>query len=385
MRHLKRAGLPAAVLLALLSGNVGHAAEIGQFNAGERFSLPVNESYHGDLYVFAGDTNISGKLHGDLLASSGQVRIAGDVDGDVIVFAGSLDISGNVGDTVRFFGSNISIHGTIDGDVIAFGAMVTVFEGAHITGNLIGCMALLEMHGTVDGDLQFKGGEAMIDGTVHGNVRVEADAVALLSEAEILGDFTYASRKELEMEEGATVRGETIILESHREDGEEASRSFSVGWWIWKTLSTAVVGLVLIALFRRIVPLVTETVSTQAVMGTVLGFGAFLVVPVAAGLAMVLIIGIPLGLLALILYVVALYLAQIPVAVWLGRRLLSLVGGTDPSPYLGIALGVPLLNLLYLIPWLGSLAWLVATWLGLGATILATRNYVQNRNTQPAT
>ena len=385
MRHLKNVGILATVVLALLSVDVGRAAEIRQFNAGERFSLPVGETYDGDLYVFAGDTNISGTLYGDLVASSGQVRIGGDVDGDVIVGAGELEISGNVGDTVRFFGSTATIHGVVDGDVVVFGAMLTVHEEAHITGNVILCAALLQMHGTVDGDLTFTGGEANIDGTVGGNARIEADAVALLSKANILGDLTYASRKELELEDGARVGGETIILESEDEDEEETSRAVSVGWWIWKTLSTTLVGLVLIALFRGIVPLVTATLNSEALMGTVIGFGAFLVVPVASVLAMLLIIGIPLGLVALILYFVALYLAQIPVAVWLGRRLLSLAGGTEPSPFLGLALGVPMLNLAYLIPWLGMLAWLIATWLGLGAMILVTRGYLQERKTQAAT
>ncbi len=384
MRHLKNVGIVTTVVLALLSVDVGRAAEIRQFNAGDRFSLAAGHTYDGDLYVFAGDTNISGKLYGDLVASSGQVRIGGDVDGDVIVGAGELDISGNVGDTVRFFGSNATIHGMVDGDVVVFGAMLTVYEGAHITGNLILCAALLQMHGTVDGDLTFTGGEANIDGTVGGNARVEADAVALLGKANILGDLTYASRKELELEDGATVVGQTIILESEDED-EESSRAVNVGWWIWKTLSTTLVGLVLIALFRGIVPLVTATLNSEALMGTVIGFGAFLVVPVAAGLARVLIIGIPLGLVALILYFVALYLAQIPVAVWLGRRLLSLAGGTEPSPFLGLGLGVLILNLAYAVPWLGMLAWLIATWLGLGAMILVTRSYLQERKTQPAT
>ena len=158
MKHLKRVGIPATVVLALLCVDLGRAAEIGQFNTGERFSLPANQSFHGDLYVFAGDTNISGRVHGDLVASSGQVRIGGDVDGDVIVGAGTLDISGDIGDTVRFFGSNAAIRGKVDGDVIAFGAMLTVYEEAHITGNLISCAGVLQMHGTVDGDLTFTGG-----------------------------------------------------------------------------------------------------------------------------------------------------------------------------------------------------------------------------------
>jgi hypothetical protein len=48
-------------------------------------------------------------------------------------------------------------------------------------------------------------------------------------------------------------------------------------------------------------------------------------------------------------------------------------------------LGVLILRLLYLIPYVGWLVWLVAIWLGLGAMILATRSHLQQPQTQPAT
>ena len=90
---------------------------------------------------------------------------------------------------------------------------------------------------------------------------------------------------------------------------------------------------------------------------------------------MLLVIAIPLSLLTLGLFVVALYLAKIPVALWTGRRILSLVGVHDPSPYLAFALGIVVLYLLFSLPFfLGRLIWLVTSWLGLGAMILALRN-----------
>ena len=379
MRTLRNTAIPCSICLLLLLANSGQAAEIQQFNAGDRFNLSASKTYEGDLYVFAADTNISGQLNGDLLAWSGQVRIDGNVEGDVIVGAGSLDVAGDVSDTIRFFGSTGTIRGRVDGDVVAFGAMLTIGEDAHITGNLVVCAGVLQLDGTVDGDVSFTGGEANLGGAVGGDARIEADAVRLLSGASIQGDFEYTTRKELVQADGAVVHGETIFTEKPEETGSGKSRGWRMALWTWKTLSAIVVGLVLIALFRSLVPILTATLEGEALMGMAIGFGAFLIVPFASLLAIVLIISMPLGLVGLILFFVALYLAKMPVAVWVGRRLLSLAGSRDPSPYVALAVGLLMLHLIFSIPWLGGLSWLVATWLGLGATILATRAHLQKR------
>ncbi len=379
MRYLRKAIIPTTAVLALLAVDAGHARPIGQFNSGERFSLPAEQSYDGDLYIFAGDTQISGEVHGDLVVWSAAVRITGNVDGDVIVGAGQIDISGNVSDTIRIFGSTANISGRVDGDVVFMGAMLNIQQSAHITGNVVSCGGVLSNQGTVDGDLTFTGGEANLDGTIGGNAKIEADAVRLGPQSAIQGDLTYTSRKDLDMAEGAIVAGSTTSLEKPKREKKVASGILGVGWWIWKTLAAMLVGVVLIALVGRAVPTLTDTVGGEAVMGTLIGFGAFLFVPVASFVAIVLIIPLPLGVLALTLFGIALYLAKLPVAVWIGTRLLSLTGKSVPSPYLAFPVGLLTLYGAFAIPWIGNVVWIAATWLGLGAMILATRAAVQTR------
>ena len=63
------------------------------------------------------------------------------------------------------------------------------------------------------------------------------------------------------------------------------------------------------------------------------GFTAFLLVPVAAVIAMVTLIGLPIGFAAALLFALALYAAKLPIAVWIGDRLLGLTGRPGASPY----------------------------------------------------
>jgi cytoskeletal protein CcmA (bactofilin family) len=381
MRAVKSIAVYAFLASLVLAADLPRASELPKLNAADRFWIESGETRTGDVYLFSGETRIDGVQQGDLIAWTAAARIGGEVDGDVFAGTQSLDISGRITDSVRVFAHATTISGEIDGDLIILGGMLVIHEDAHITGDLLACTGMATVNGTVDGAVTITGGEIEIGGTLGKNAHVEADALTLTSGARILGDLTHSSR-EFEQEDGAHVAGEIIYEEKPKEDHDDGISVFSVIWWCWGTVSAMLIGLLSVALFRRMVPAITHTIGGETMMGTLIGFGAFLVVPAASILALLF---LPLGLMGLAIFFVGVYLAKMPVAVWLGGRLLSPFGGRTPSPYLAIVLGVLILRLLFLIPYVGWLVWLVAVWLGLGAMILATRSRLQQRQPQPAT
>ena len=87
----------------------------------------------------------------------------------------------------------------------------------------------------------------------------------------------------------------------------------------------------------------------------------------------------PVGVAAALLFGLALYAAKLPIAVWIGDRLLGLAGRPGASPYAAMATGILLLYLLFAIPFVGWLFWLAATWLGLGVMVVPGRRYLDSR------
>lgn len=375
MRAVKTIAVPAFLVSLALAGDAPRASDSPRFNSSERFWVGSGETRTGDAYVLSPETRIDGLQQGDLIAWTAGARINGEVDGDVFIGTQSLDISGRVTDSVRVFAQQTNITGEIDGDLIIMGAVLVISEKAHITGNVLAYTGMATIDGTVDGTVKITGGEIEIGGNLGKNLYVQADALTLGPRARILGDLTHSSR-EFEQEDGAQVAGEIVYKERPKEEEDDGISVFSIVWWSWGTLSAMLVGLLSVALFRRMVPAITRTIGSETMMGTLVGFGAFLIVPAASLLALLF---LPLGLMGLTIFFVALYLAKMPVAVWIGGRLLSPFGGGSPSPYLAIVLGVLILRLLFLIPYLGWLVWLVAVWLGLGAMILATRSRLHQR------
>jgi cytoskeletal protein CcmA (bactofilin family) len=377
--NYRKAALIPTLLLACTSLQAAANDDIKQFSSGDRLEIDAGETYTGDLYFAGRSVVIDGTLEGDLIAVVSEARINGTVTGDVVVWASQLEIDGAVDDSVRFFGANLWHRGRIDGDLLAFAAQTRLGRDSTVTANVLTCGGMMEIDGTIDGDLKLVGGQAELNGSIGGDTEAELDVLKLRSGAQLAGNLSHTTR-EFESADDAVVLGETIEHEKKARSKSKKSggiSAFSVGFWFWSTLAAILLGLVLVALFRRAAPAVSATIQSEGMMGLLIGFGAFLVVPAACLIAILLLISAPIGVLGLVVYMVALYLAKMPVALWLGERALKLVGQSSPSPYLAIIIGLIALKLLFTIPYLGGLLTLAVICLGLGTMILATRNHMQ--------
>jgi cytoskeletal protein CcmA (bactofilin family) len=356
------------------------AAEAGKTGKKAAYTLKEKETHEGDLYLYSATVRVAGVQDGDLTAFTHSVTVTGEVTGDMFVMAQTIIIDGKVGDSARFFASDVKINGTIDGDVVAFAGDVTLAPGAHVTGDLQAVAGHVVINGTVDGSVDAKGGSVEIGGRIGENVEIKSDEVEVSPDARIGGDLTYTSRNRLDLEGKGIVAGDIDYMEKKKKEaGGGPFRAGNVLKWIWFTAAGLVAGLVALALSRNLAPAVLASLSGDALRSAGIGFIAVIVVPVAALLSCILIITIPLAFLVFLLYCVALYIAKVPVGLFIGQKIFKLLGRTDPSPYACLAAGIIALYLVFPIPFIGKLAWFACLFLGLGAIILGVRGYLQAR------
>ena len=332
-------------------------------------TVPAGEVREGDLYTASESIRVDGRLAGDLVAGAQRVRVDGQVDGDLFAAARTVDLLGPVGDSSRVVGDQVTVNATIDGDLIAGGNRVQILDGAVIRGGVAAAASSLELDGVVEENLYVAAGEIIVRGTVRGDATVIADRLDLEPGARIEGDLDYRTRIPLSAEAAAVVGGEVRYEEPVDDDG-------GVLFWSWQTGAAMFAGLLAVALFRRLVGQLVAAAAGEPTLGALLGFGAFLIVPIGAAVVMATVVGLPVGIIAVLLFGAAVYVAKLPIAVWAGEQLLTRAGRTDPSPYAAMAVGILALYLLFAIPWLGGVFWLVATCLGLGAMVLSGRRYL---------
>jgi hypothetical protein len=140
-----------------------------------------------------------------------------------------------------------------------------------------------------------------------------------------------------------------------------------LAWWLAVSVSTLVVGLVLLWLVGRGGSQIFE--AGRARIGPSIGLGLLLFfgLPVLAVLALVTVVGIPLGL-GLLAALLLIYALGYSAAAWILGR--SIVRG--PSSWVVAFLaGWAILRVVALVPILGGLVWFTAVVFGLGALVVA--------------
>jgi len=246
-----------------------------------------------------------------------------------VVLSGRADVpeGQQVGDLVVFHGSS-TVDGTVDGSLTAFDAPVT------------------------------------ISGRVNGDVVVFNGRVELQSGANVTGDVVSQSAPVVAS--GATIGGTSKRLQTNT-NWEGFGWAGKLAWWLAVSVSTLVVGLVLIWLVGRGAARILEAGRTRIGPSIGLGLLLFFGLPLLAVIALVTVVGIPLGigLLAALLLIHALGYSA---SGWiLGRSILR--GPT--SWFLAFLVGWGILRVVALVPILGGLAWFAAVVFGLGALAVA--------------
>jgi len=246
-------------------------------------------------------------LTGELLVPDGATV------GTAVIFNGDATIEGTATESVVVFNGDVEISGTVGDDVVAFNGHVIVRSGAE-----------------VDGDI--------------------------------------ASRQPAQIEDGATVRGQVKGI-TRRFDLEGLGWVGRYVWWFGYTISTLVLGLVLLLFAPGLDPSLTDVFRRR--MGGSFGFGAaiFFLLPIAAVLLLVVVVTIPLGLFLLLALALLYTLGYVAGAHVLGRQLVK----PPSSRFLAFLIGWMILRGIGLIPVLGGLAWVLASIAGLGAIVLAAR------------
>lgn len=295
----------------------------------------------------AGGTVIvdEGETTGDLETFGGDVVIRGTVDGDLSAFAGNVRIVGNVTGDVEAAAGNVVVAGTVEGDLTATGGNVALFET-----------------GTVGGSVEAAAGSVRIDGEVGEELRVGAESIAVGPSASIGGDLRYDGT--LDLADGATVGGE-VIEDSGLSIGGPIPSIPEVFFSAYFFLVTLVVGALLLLVFPDFSRgLVDRTMDRPGVSGVV-GFAALVATPIALLLVAVTIVGIPLALAGVVLYLLAIWIGGIYGQYLVGAWLLSLLD--REHRWLALLAGVVLVALVSRLPVIGGLVdFAVLVW-GLGA------------------
>lgn len=221
--------------------------------------------------------------------------------------------------------------------------------------------------GRVRGDLVVISGKLRIGGRVDGDVLTVADRARLGPHARLGGDLRYVDKRPI-VPRSARVAGKVKRVNAGK-IAAPLGVGVAIGFWVAVSISTFLLGLLLLLAAPRAADATQEAAGAR--LGPSFGWGLLLFfgIPIVAVLALVTIVGSPLGV-GLLLALLPLYAIGYTTAAWLlGRRLVGPPRGRVASFLAGLAI----LRVLALIPVLSSLVWFIATVIGLGALLITLR------------
>jgi cytoskeletal protein CcmA (bactofilin family) len=361
-----------AAPLALAGGNFG---QLG--SAGKLVSLGKDEVIERDYFAAGEMVEISGTVEGDVYAAGGEVLVDGVVEGDLLVMGGNVTVSGDVVQDIRVVGGNVTISGEVGGNVTAVGGNIDLTNTANVTGSLVGAGGNVKLASFVGSNVKLAAGNATVSSQIDGFLHVRGDSVRLTSKAAVNGDLVYWSYQDASIDEQAVVAGEvTKHIAKKPEVPKEDMLKFLLGVKLFfrfvGLISALVLGFLLVSFYPNYSRRAAENIQTRPWAALGLGLLALIVTPIIVAVLMVTVVGVPLAFVLLASYFIYISLAKIFVMLLLGYWILKSFM-KDAGLGWSLLAGAIVFYLLTLIPILGGLIAFVALLLGLGTTLITSK------------
>ena len=334
----------------------------------EKNTFIASNQVISESYIWTGNVfNFNGHALKDLILFGREVVVRGVVEGDVIAFAQRVEIEGEVKGSVRGAGEIIDVRGKIGKNVSLAGKYVNILKGAEIGWDLIAGAQRLSVEGKVDGDIKGGAGEGILAGDVGGNVELKLQELTVLPPAHIKGNLIYSASREAIIPGEAKIEGKVIFNPLPLQPPKPIRKGTPIALKLFWLLSLIATGAFLVLLFPRYLREMGSDMLNRPWLNIGWGFVVLVVAPVGAIIIAITLIGIPLSLMSLFIYFVAIYLSTLIVGTALGMKILQrLLKKEDVNLYLSIIVGIIIFYILQNIPIVGLMISLLGVCWGLG-------------------
>lgn len=343
-------------------------AAFASVHIGGDYFLKGSETVQGDLYMLGDTGTFAGTVQGDIVALASDMVSESTVKADMLLIGGKVTLAGTGGDDARLIGQTVTVSGTVADDVVVFGTHVLISPTASVGGNLYIIGGDVSIQGKVAGEVRVYARKIAVAGTIGGTLESWGET-QILSGASIGGDVIYHSESKVTVPEGAKVKGEVLQGKaSVQEFGTTAYASLFRGFSPLLVLMLLAFGFLLLFLARARTEEVLLDILQQFGQRLVRGVLVVISGPVLIGLLLISIVGIPVALLLICVYVSFLILGSVVgtliLGAWCERLLFK--QSAFPLSYRPVVVGTLAYSLITLLPFVGFPAFLILLSMGVG-------------------
>ncbi|HTS91155.1 MAG TPA: hypothetical protein VMG55_04065 [Stellaceae bacterium] len=366
----RRSWVSAAIAVVGL-GLIGPAGAMPLLGGASTVEGPINR----DLYLAGPSIDVQAEVDGDVTAAGGRIAIGDDISGSVMAAGGSIEIRGVVRHAVRAAGGALGFGVQVGRDLVAAGGSIRLRREGRVSGSAWLKGGNITVDGAIDHDLDASGGTVAIAGKIGGTATIRARSLRILPGAKIDGRLIYESGAPATIDPTAVISGG---IEFHQwtppqHIGAIARAVYFAGSVLF-ALALLAAGLLWVLVFPGYSLNAARLVASRPLASLGLGFAVLVAAPIAAGIAMLTLVGGLVGGALLALYAATLLLALLTAALFLGDALLRIFGRGQRTGLgrrlAALVFGVILLAALAAVPILGAFVLFLAFCFGLGGFFL---------------
>ncbi|HMD38546.1 MAG TPA: hypothetical protein VKH15_04645 [Candidatus Acidoferrum sp.] len=377
-RRLRRGSALALVLAGLCAAlAVPAPASATEFRKGDTLEVTKDEIVKSDLFMTGARGRVDGTVDGDLYFFGQSIDINGHIKGDAIVFAQSVRISGQVDGNVRTACNNLTITGTVGKNALTANDSFNLDSVGTVNGSLTAFAGTVGVDGHLGRDLYAMGGTTVVSGDVGGAIQTKGETLSFASSAQVAGPIHFEGEKPPTVASGAKLASQPEFTKHVHE-----SRYKQGHYYVWRVIWTAAFVLFGMVLFLLLPKFAADSVRAGERVGAPLGLGLLVLpgVPIAAIIACITVVGIPLGILTLGLWMLVINCGEIVVGAVIGNWIMGKT--SDTWGLIGrMAVGFVIVRVIYtpiepihVIGWLVGLG--IVMW-GTGAIAIALYGRLQ--------
>lgn len=371
-RSIAGFGVVLIVLLGWTASAQAHSTRSGDYT-----KVSEGEIVRTSLFVGGREIEIAGEIEGDLFCAGNTVTITGKVQGDVICAAQSIRISGTVDGDVRVASQDAVINGSVAGSLTAAVQKLELEGGGRVGRDVSAFASDVILSGQVGRDVEANARTLTVDGQVGRDVDAHTESFNLGGTSSVAGNVSHAFDTDLRRDPASTVAGRI----SRDPSRPAETRLLSPALMIVMALVIAIAMLATTLLLILLAPKAFEKVSAAGFdnLGktVLIGAAVSLLVPITIIVLMSSVIGIPLGILLLLVWALLLFMSG-PIAAFMAGK--ALLRRRPASPVKVMMAGSVAVLVLYFVPFLNIIAVTLVVWTGVGAAISSLIQLQRQRN-----
>jgi cytoskeletal protein CcmA (bactofilin family) len=314
-----------------------------------QFDYPKNDS--SDI------VSLNQDVSDNYFGAGNQIETNAKISGDAFLFGNLINFKGTTLNNLFTGGQSVNISGNINKDVFIGGSNVTIDKNSVIDGNVYAGASTLTINGIIKGNLVVGGSDLTINGTINGDVKAFVNNIELGSTSNVANNISYTSKNDISIKSGAVYHNITKNIPVTKTENNNYSNS------IYYLLSSLLIGILLIIFVPKTCNKLIEIINQKTLQSFGWGLLVLILVPILILISFLIIIGAPLALILIGLYIFMIYLTKIFVALAIGKK----ISNDKWSLVWSLTIGTVILFVIGLIPIVSTIVSFLTLFIGLGA------------------